>query len=111
MAPDHAFWLVLAALGLGTAKSVAVMDGTAKRGVQRIDNLKDGTCLGAVYTWKTWLLAGSMMGLGITMRRLMEPGPAIGILSMGIGWALFFSSRHPWDQWLKYRQGNLGLDK
>jgi len=98
-------WLVLVALGIGTAKSSLVLDKTAKRGVERIIERGDGTCLGGVYSWKTWLFVGLMMALGISMRTLTEPGVIIGTIYMAIGWALFYSSRHPWVEWLKYRKG------
>ncbi len=101
---SYAPWLVLVAFGIGTAKSVFVLDKTVKRGAQRIINMEDGTCLGAVYSWKTWLLVGLMVGFGITMRKLIEPGMFIGTLYMAIGWALFFSSRNPWIQWWKWIQ-------
>ena len=99
--PGKTRWLVLLAIGIGTAKSVFVLDKTARRGVQRIINFADGTCLGAVYSWKTWMLVGLMMAFGITMSKLTEPGVTLGTLYMAIGWALFFSSRHAWVQWLK----------
>ena len=102
--PGNARWLILVAFGIGTAKSVFLLDKMAKRGVQRIIDLNDGTCLGAVYSWKTWLLVGLMMAFGIAMKKLTEPGVIIGTLTMAIGWALFFSSRRPWYQWLKWRR-------
>jgi hypothetical protein len=100
--PGNARWLVLVALGMGTAKSVFVLDKMAKRGVQRIIDRGDGTCVGGVYSWKTWLFVGLMMAFGITIRRLTEPGMIIGTLYMAIGWALLFSSRRPWVEWLKW---------
>jgi xanthine/uracil permease len=95
-------WLVLLALLLGTVKSLLVLDKTAKKSLQRIMELDDNTCIGAVYSWKTWLLVAMMMTFGITMRRLTDPGMVIGTLYMAIGWALFLSSRHGWIQWLQW---------
>lgn len=102
--PGYAKLLVLVAFGIGTAKSVFVLNKTVKRGAQRIISMEDGTCLGAVYSWKTWLLVGLMVTFGITMRKLIEPGMIIGTIYMAIGWALFFSSRNPWIQWWKWIQ-------
>ncbi len=95
-------WLLVPALLIGTAKSLLVLDKTARKSLVRIMQLNDNTCLGAVYSWKTWLLVALMMASGITMRRLTEPGMVIGTLYMAIGWALFFSSRHGWLQWLNW---------
>ena len=100
--PGIARWLVLLALVLGTVKSLLVLDKTAKKSLQRIMEMNDNTCIGAVYSWKTWLLVALMMAFGITMRRLTEPGMVIGTLYMAIGWALFLSSRYGWIQWLQW---------
>jgi len=100
--PGPARWLVLAAIALGTVKSLFVLDKAARKSLQRIKNMDDNTCIGAVYSWKTWLLVILMMGFGITMRSLTQPGMVIGTLYVAIGWALFLSSRHGWLQWLEW---------
>jgi hypothetical protein len=92
-------WLLVPALLIGTAKSLLVLDKTARKSLARIMQLNDNTCIGAVYSWKTWLLVALMMASGITMRRLTEPGMVIGTIYLAIGWALFLSSRHGWQQW------------
>lgn len=96
------YWLVVVALLLGTTKSFLVLDRTAKKSLKRIMEFNDNTCIGAVYSWKTWILVALMMGFGITMRRLTEPGMVIGILYVAIGWALILSSRHGWAQWWQW---------
>ncbi len=101
--PGRPRLLLLAAVGLGTLKSFLVLDRTARRNVERIVRLRDGTCLGAVYSWKTWLLVLLMMGSGIAMRTLTEPGKVIGTLYVAIGWALLFSSRFGWLEWFRWR--------
>jgi len=100
--PGNTRWFVFLAFGIGTAKSLLILDKSARRGVQRILEFADGTCLGAIYSWKTWLLVGLMMTAGILMRTLTEPGLLLGILYVAIGWALIFSSRQPWWQWVKW---------
>ncbi len=100
--PGNARWLVLLALVLGTVKSVLVLDRAALRTSRRIRGFGDSTCIGAVYSWKTWLLVALMMGFGITMRRLTDPGMVIGTLYVAIGWALLFSSRQGWLQWFRW---------
>lgn len=93
--------LLLIALLVGTAKSLTVLDRTAKKGLRRIMSFGDNTCIGAVYPWKTWLLVVLMMVLGITLRKLTHPGAIIGAIYFAIGWALLLSSRHGWTQWLR----------
>ncbi len=93
--------LILIAAVLGTLKSLLVLDKMAQRSIRRILLFKDGTCLGAVYSWKTWLLVALMMASGILMRRLTQPGPMIGTLYCAIGWSLCLSSRLGWQQWFR----------
>lgn len=95
----HRLFFVPAALLLGTVKSLLILDATARRSINRIIRFKDGTCLGAVYSWKTWLLVLLMMTVGVVMRKLTQPGPIIGSLYMAIGWGLCFSSRLGWLHW------------
>lgn len=92
-------FLVLPAMLAGTLKSVYVLDKTADRSIDRIKQFSDVTCIGAVYSWKTWVLVALMMTFGITMRSLTDPGMIIGSLYVAIGWALLFSSRRGWRAW------------
>jgi len=90
------------ALAIGTAKSIFILDKTARRGVERIVRMRDGTCLGAVYSWKTWMLVGLMMTSGILIRTFFDPGAGIGTLYVAVGCALILSSRHGWIEWHKW---------
>ena len=99
--------VVIAGL-LGTIKSLVVLDRAANRVVQRIDRFQDGACLGAVYSWKTWLLVLLMIASGMALRRVIEPGPVIGTLYLAIGWSLCLSSRIGWRRWLLLR-GDHGI--
>jgi hypothetical protein len=99
-------WLLLPGLAIGTAKSMLLLDKTARKGVKRIKELDDNTCIGAVYSWKTWLLVVLMMAFGIIMRRLTEPGMVIGTMYFAIGWALIFSSRYGWQEWIRWITGD-----
>lgn len=101
--PGRDRWFVLLALALGTAKSLLILDKTARRALARIVSLRDGTCLGAVYSWKTWLLVVLMMGSGIVLRRYFEPGAVIGTLYAAVGWALLLSSRLGWREWFRWK--------
>jgi len=100
--PGIARMLVVLALVAGTLKSVFILDKTAARSIDRIKKFNDATCIGAVYSWKTWMLVMLMMTFGITMRTLTDPGMVIGTLYMAIGWALFFSSRRGWLAWWQW---------
>ena len=95
-------WFVPAALAIGTLKSVFVLDKSARRGVKRIVKMSDDTCLGAVYSWKTWILVVIMITSGILLRTIFEPGKYIGTLYCAIGWALLLSSRFGWLEWFKW---------
>ncbi len=97
-------WLVCVAVLLGTAKSVLILDKTARRSIQRIIAFKDGTCLGAVYSFRSWLLVALMMTFGIMLRKFTDPGPGVGTVYIAIGWALCFSSRLGWMQWFKLQK-------
>mgnify|MGYP000156938456 CR=1 FL=1 len=94
-------WLVLLALAAGSVKSRFVLDKTAGKILRRISGMEDGTCIGAVFSWKTWLLVGLMMAAGISLRIFFHPGMVIGTLYMAIGWALFLSSRNAWLMWFR----------
>ena len=83
---------------LGSLKSRFILDKTAIRGVERIKRFGDNTCIGAVYSWKTWLLVIFMMLMGLFLR-MSSISPALaGLLCTAIGWSLLYSSRHGWRE-------------
>lgn len=92
-------WLLLPALVLGTLKSILVLDRVARRGLDRILRLADGTCLGAVYSLKTWMVVVLMIAAGYVLRHSTLPRTLLGVVYVTIGWALFMSSRHAWFSW------------
>jgi len=96
---DNRIWFLAAAFAVGTAKSLLVLDRTARRGVERIVRMQDGTCLGAIYSWKTWFLVALMISSGILLRTFFSPGAIIGTIYLAIGWALLLSSRFGWKEW------------
>jgi len=93
--------LLLVAGVLGTLKSVFILDKVARRSLERIVRFRDGTCLGAVYSWKTWLLVLLMMTAGFVVRTITQPGPMIGTLYCAVGWSLCLSSRLGWREWFR----------
>jgi len=106
--PGRGKLLFLVAVLLGTLKSLLILDKVARRSLNRIILFQDDTCLGAVYSWKTWLLVLLMMAAGITMRRLTQPGPYIAILYSAVGWSLFLSSRLGWREWRRQKRQSPG---
>lgn len=94
-------WLLFIALFIGTIKSLTVLDKSAKKTLSRIMSLKETSCIGAVYPWKTWLFVILMMSTGIALRSMTEPGVFLGMIYLAAGWGLLFSSRHGWEQWLR----------
>ena len=97
--PGRGRLLVLVALFAGTLKSLLVLDRVAARAVGRIGRFGDRTCLGAVYSWRTWLLVLGMIAAGALLRRSPLPGPLIGTLYLAVGWSLCLSSRVGWRHW------------
>ena len=84
---------------LGTGKALWVLDRTADKISARIQAFERPTCIGAVYSWKTWCFVAVMMTTGILLRTWTRPGLVVGTLYMAIGWALLFSSRRGWRHW------------
>jgi len=107
LAPGWGRLLFLVAGLLGTLKSLFILDKVARRSLDRIVHFRDNTCLGAVYSWKTWVLVLLMMTAGLVLRSLTQPGPCIGILYGAVGWSLCLSSRLGWREWYyrAYRHG------
>lgn len=97
-------WLVAAGIFLGSLKSFLILDRSARRGIDRISRFADNTCIGAVYSWKTWLLVLAMMGMGILVRTLAFPPLLVGTACVAIGWALIFSSRYGWQSWTNWHR-------
>ena len=99
--PDRQPLIIVAAFVAGSGKSFLVLDNAARRGIERILKFADGTCLGAVYSSKTWILVLCMMGLGVILRNSSLPVQVLCFVYFTIGWALLFSSRLAWHEWMK----------
>jgi hypothetical protein len=89
-------WLAVLAVGLGTIKSIFLLDRVARKNISRIMRFADGTCIGSVYSYKSWGLVLVMIVLGRFLRSSVMPGEYVGILYLAVGWGLFFSSRLMW---------------
>ena len=103
LSQGEGLWLVLPGIAAGTVKSYVILDRAARRGLQRIRNFSDNTCIGAVYSWKTWLIVLAMGAFGIVMRHLSMPFSILGTICVAIGWSLVFSSRHGWREWYNWK--------
>ncbi len=99
---DQGSWLVLLVVGLfaGSLKSRYILDPVARQAVERIRTFRDGTCLGAVYSVKTWLLVLCMAAAGGILRSLSLPVELLLFLYLMVGWGLLCSSRLAWRAWL-----------
>jgi hypothetical protein len=93
--------VVIVAILAGSLKSYFILDTSARRGIDRILKFSDGTCLGAVYSFKTWILVLCMMGMGVILRKSSLPDSLLCFLYITIGWALLLSSRLAWRAWLQ----------
>jgi hypothetical protein len=92
-------WIILPAIFIGTIKALYMLDRAANKNITRIVAGKNGKCLGAVYSWKTWLLVLLMMGMGYLLRHSTLPKEFLGLLYVSIGWGLLFASRKNWIAW------------
>lgn len=96
------WWILPIAILTGGVKSYYILDRVARRNVERTVGLAEGTCIGAAYSWKTWLLILFMILLGRFIRQAGLSLPLIGFLYLAIGWALLWSSRVIWQHWRKW---------
>ena len=96
-------WFIAVAIGIGTLKSFRVLDPVARKNIRRILEFDDGTCIGSVYSYKTWLLVICMIAFGRFLRSSMLPGEYVGLLYCAVGWGLFFSSRLMWFARIKWQ--------
>ena len=97
--PDYKLVIVFFACITAAVKARFMLDRTAIKGIKRILNFKDGTCLGAVYSVKTWLLVLCMMGMGVILKNSSLPMGLLSFFYLTIGLALIGSSRHGWKAW------------
>lgn len=93
--------VVALAATAGFVKSLSILDKAATRAIQRILNFKDGTCLGAVYSLKTWGLVLCMAGMGVILRNSSLPVMLLSFVYIAVGWSLLFSSRLAWVAWIR----------
>lgn len=100
----NSLWLCMVAILIGTGKSLLMLDKSARKNILRINSLKNGTCVGGIYSVKMWILVLCMVFLGRALRMSSVPQEIVGVIYVAIGWGLFFSSRLLWKNvtYMKY---------
>lgn len=102
-AGHSSYILVFVGIVLGFFKSYLILDKSIRRGLVRIESLPEGSCIGAVYSLKTWCLILLMAVSGIVLRHSPLPTSYLAVFCCTIGWSLLFSSRLGWRSWKKNR--------
>ena len=97
--PDQALFLLPLGVATGTLKSHMLLDSSARSGLERLRRLSGLTCLGAVYSWKTWIMVLCMMALGGILQNSAIPPQFLTLFTLAVGWALLYSSRLAWGAW------------
>ena len=97
--PEYKLLIVISATLAAAFKSRFMLDRAAVKSIKRILTFEDGTCLGAVYSIKTWLLVLCMIGMGVILRNSSLPMYLLSFIYLTIGLALIISSRHGWREW------------
>lgn len=82
--------LLFVALGLfiGIFKGRFVLGKSARRSIERIKSFPNPTSLSNIYSAKYYILLGSMIGLGVTIKLLGLPNDIRGFVDVAIGAAL-----------------------
>ena len=87
------------ALVIGLIKARLILDRAATKISERIGRLKERSCLGAMYSWKTWTWVVLMIIVGRLLRIPLLPILVLGVIYTAIGVAIIFSSRILWQHW------------
>jgi membrane-associated PAP2 superfamily phosphatase len=101
--------LLLISLLVGSFKSWAVLDRVAIKNMTRIFDKGEYSCLGGIYSWKTWLLVVAMIVFGRLLRASSLQVWLVGLIYVTVGWSLFWSSRKVWLR-LRNLPGRAGIE-
>ncbi len=96
-------WFSLLGVGIGTCKSIWVLDKVAQKNINRIQKFENRTCIGSVYSYKSWVLIIVMILMGRYLRSSGLPAEYVGILYAAVGWGLLLSSRLIWMARIRMR--------
>lgn len=80
----------------------------AKKNIKRINAyVKENICIFAFQKWTTYPLVASMISLGIYLRKYSTlPKPVLSIMYLGLGFSLFASSLHYYNQLTSFKLKN-----
>ncbi len=89
---------VMAALIISRFGFLRIVD----KNVRRILPMEGKPCAFAFMSWKSYLLVGVMVALGITLRHSSFPKPYLSVIYTGIGLALMLSSVRYWKTFFRF---------
>ena len=99
----HGFLYAIPFLVLGLIKGIFILDRTARRTADRIEERGDDRFVFSFYSRRTWLVALGFMVFGQVLRRLPIPRPDLGLIYIMVGVGLLLGSRAMWRSWWGYR--------
>jgi hypothetical protein len=99
---DH-YFLMATAVCLGTVKAFMVFEKSARKNVVRIQEKEEGSCLGGIFSFKSWLLILVMIAFGRLLRLSGLHLSVYGMVVVAVGWGLFLASRVVWMEWNSLR--------
>lgn len=91
---NGAFLILFIALGLilGVVKGYFIFSRVVRKNIARIARMEDTAFILAFIPWKTYLLIGLMIMVGMALRHSTLPKQYLAILYLGVGLALILSS-------------------
>lgn len=93
--------MLAVALAVGTAKGLLVFEKSARKNIDRILRRGDNSCLGGVYSFKTWGVILAMIFLGRFLRTSHIAHHVYGFVITAVGWGLLVASRVIWQAWVR----------
>jgi len=86
--------LGLFGIGMAVAAYYLGFSKIARKNIKRLCLLTEKKCVFAFQTWKSYLIIGFMITLGITLRNSAIPKQYLAVIYTTIGGAIFLSSFH-----------------
>ena len=84
---------------------MGLTEAKARKNVARIQEKEEGSCLGGIFSFKSWLLILVMIALGRLLRLSGVPLGLYGVVVVAVGWGLLLSSRVVWIEWKTLTDG------
>ena len=110
-ANEKALFLMLAGICIGLAKSLLILDRTAKKVVHRIKLRGENHCLGGFLSLSNWALIAVMAVLGKLLRATALPRSLLGLIYIAVGIGLLISSRNIWWVWKSHQPQESGTHR